>query len=95
MSKGNRDEVVTSAGTDRSSQPDGKAAASAFRPGTRQAQVLDLLCRESGADLDEMMDLTGWQAHSVRAVLTGFRRRGIEVVRTGEGNGVSVYRVAR
>ncbi|PJK28012.1 DUF3489 domain-containing protein [Minwuia thermotolerans] len=65
-----------------------------FRPGTRQAQLLDLLQRDEGADIDEMVQLTGWQAHSVRAVLTGFRKRGIEVTRTKEVNGVSVYRAA-
>lgn len=63
-----------------------------FRPGTRQAQLLDLLQRGEGADIDEMVQFTGWQTHSVRAVLTGFRKRGIEVSRTKEGNGVSVYR---
>ncbi|ANK82647.1 MAG: hypothetical protein TEF_18970 [Rhizobiales bacterium NRL2] len=68
------------------------APAPLFRPGTRQAQVLDLLQREEGADIDEMMQLTGWQPHSVRAVLTGFRKRGVDVTRTKEGNGVSVYR---
>ena len=68
------------------------APAPLFRPGTRQAQVLDLLQRDEGADLDEMVQLTGWQPHSIRAVLTGFRKRGIEVTRTKEGNGVSVYR---
>lgn len=62
-----------------------------FRPGTRQAQLLELLKREEGADIDEMVHLTGWQPHSVRAVLTGFRKRGIKVTRTKEGNGVSVY----
>ncbi|WP_165787544.1 DUF3489 domain-containing protein [Minwuia thermotolerans] len=63
-----------------------------FRPGTRQAQLLDLLQRDEGADIDEMVQFIGWQPHSVRAVLTGFRKRGIEVTRSKEGNGVSVYR---
>ncbi len=75
-------------------EPDEVAPGSAplFRPGTRQAQLLDLLRRGEGADIDEMVQFTGWQPHSVRAVLTGFRKRGIEVSRTKEGNGVSVYR---
>jgi len=65
-----------------------------FRPGTRQTQLLELLQREEGADIDEMVHLTGWQPHSVRAVLTGFRKRGMDVTRTKEGNGVSVYRAS-
>ncbi len=63
-----------------------------FRPGTRQAQILELLQRDQGADIDEIVLRTGWQSHSVRAVLTGFRKRGIEVTRAKEGNGISVYR---
>lgn len=62
-----------------------------FRSGTRQAQLLEMLHRDKGADIDEMVQVTGWQQHSIRAVLTGFRKRGIEVTRTKEGNGVSVY----
>lgn len=75
-------------------EPDEVAPGSAplFRPGTRQAQLLDLLRRDEGVEIDEMVQFTGWQPHSVRAVLTGFRKRGIEVSRTKEGNGVSVYR---
>lgn len=65
-----------------------------FRPATRQAQLLALLQREEGADIDEMVQLTGWQPHSVRAVLTGFRKRGVVVNRTKEGNGVNVYRAS-
>lgn len=65
-----------------------------FRPGTRQALLLELLRREEGADTDEMMEVTGWQPHSIRALLSGFRKRGVEVTRTKEGNGVSVYRAA-
>lgn len=77
-------------------KPDKVDAGSAplFRPGTRQAQLLDLLQRDEGADIDDMVQFTGWQPHSVRAVLTGFRKRGIEVSRTKEDNGVSVYRAA-
>lgn len=72
----------------------GGAQPAPFRPGTRQAQLLDLLQRDNGSDIDEMVELTGWQPHSVRAVLTGFRKRGIRLTRTKQGNGVSVYRAA-
>lgn len=81
------------AATAKPGSDDGDAApAPIFLPGTRQAQVLDLLLRDEGADIEELVQLTGWQPHSIRAVLTGFRKRGIEVTRTKEGNGVSVYR---
>ena len=61
------------------------------RKGTKQALVLGLLKRKSGATLDEMVKATGWQAHSVRAALTGLRKRGIPITRSQE-NDMSVYR---
>ena len=41
-----------------------------------------LLIRPAGATLDELMLATGWQRHSVRAGLTGLRKRGLMVDRT-------------
>lgn len=82
------------AAADANADDEDSAPTPLFRPGTRQAQLLDLLQRQEGADIDEMVHLTGWQPHSVRAVLTGFRKRGVEVTRTKEGNGVSVYRAS-
>lgn len=93
QSKGEKTEPQATAEDPGASGGDG-VATPLFRPGTRQAQLLDLLLREEGADLDEMVQFTGWQPHSVRAVLTGFRKRGVEVTRTKEGNGVSVYRAS-
>jgi hypothetical protein len=40
----------------------------------------------TGASLDEMTEATGWQAHTVRAAMTGFRKRGFTVERHVEGN---------
>ena len=85
---------VAKAATDANAEASNAERAPLFRPGTRQTQLLELLQRDAGADIDEMVHLTGWQPHSVRAVLTGFRKRGIEVTRAKEGNGVSVYRAS-
>jgi hypothetical protein len=41
------------------------------RPQTKLARVVELLERGQGATLAEMMEATGWQAHSVRGVLAG------------------------
>ena len=41
------------------------------RSGSKTAQVLALLERSNGASLKELMDATGWQAHSVRGFLSG------------------------
>ena len=61
------------------------------RQGTKQALVIGLLERKRGATIDEMVKATGWQPHSVRAALTGLRKRGIEVTRERK-DGVTTYR---
>lgn len=48
----------------------------ASRPGTKQAQVIDLLKRDGGASLTEIVETTGWLPHTSRAALTGLRKKG-------------------
>lgn len=43
---------------------------------TKAAKVLDLLQRHQGATLAELVDATGWQPHTTRAMLTGLRKKG-------------------
>ena len=38
--------------------------------------------REGGATLEEMMAATSWLPHSTRAVLSGLRKKGYELVKT-------------
>lgn len=49
-------------------------------PGTRRDQILTLLRQEQGASMAGMMAATGWQAHSVRALLSGLRKGGMAVM---------------
>jgi hypothetical protein len=49
------------------------------RGGTKLAQVIELLQRDSGATLDELVASTGWLPHTTRAALTGLRKRGFTV----------------
>lgn len=52
---------------------------------TKAGQVLGLLQRHEGATLAELVEATGWQQHTVRAALTGLRKKGNEVVRSKRG----------
>ena len=51
------------------------------RTGGKVVTILTLLQRSEGARLAELEMVTGWQPHSVRAALTGLRKRGIKVTR--------------
>jgi hypothetical protein len=64
----------------------------AARAGTKQDLLLQLLGREQGATINDMMAATGWLPHTTRAALTGLRRRGYHLTRTSSGAG-STYRV--
>ena len=41
------------------------------RKASKSAKILELLKRSGGATLKELMQATGWQAHSVRGFLSG------------------------
>lgn len=58
--------------------------------GSKIGQVLALLCREQGAGLEEIGRITGWLPHSVRAALTGLRKKGHLIERQQRGP-VTVY----
>jgi hypothetical protein len=62
------------------------------RPG-KVDQILVLLKRPEGASITDLTAATGWQAHSVRAALTGLRKRDIAVASERQ-DGVTRYRVA-
>jgi Protein of unknown function (DUF3489) len=52
---------------------------SASRGGTKLARVLELLQRDCGATLEELIAATDWLPHTTRAALTGLRKRGCAV----------------
>lgn len=64
----------------------------AKRP-TKVDEILALLQRREGAAIAEMTTATGWQPHSVRAAMTGLRKRGVTVTREKQG-GITRYRAA-
>jgi hypothetical protein len=65
-------------------------------PETKQARLVGLLKRKAGATIDEVMEATGWQAHSVRGAISGTLKKklGLKVeseIADGRGR---VYRIA-
>ena len=69
------------------------ARPSAPRDGTKLAQLVELLQRDQGATITELVAATDWLPHTTRAALTGLRKRGYEVTinRSDKERG-SVYR---
>nr|WP_203565910.1 DUF3489 domain-containing protein [Aurantimonas aggregata] len=67
----------------------------AFRDGTKGAAIVELLRREAGAALPDLMAATGWQAHSVRGFLSGALRKkhGLNVA-SEKADGIRRYRIA-
>ena len=63
------------------------------RPASKIATVVELLQREQGATLDEMVEATGWLPHTTRAALTGLRKKGHDIEKTRRGD-VTCYRIA-
>ena len=61
---------------------------------TKADTILDLVQRPTGASIAELTRATGWQPHSVRAALTGLRKKGREVVRSKDDQGITRYCIA-
>lgn len=53
---------------------------------TKAAKLLTLLQTGIGASLEEMVEATGWQSHTVRAAMTGLRKKGHIIEKHIEGN---------
>jgi Protein of unknown function (DUF3489) len=60
---------------------------------SKKGTILALLKRPRGAAISELTAATGWQSHSVRAVLTGLRKEGRELLRDKDDAGATRYRV--
>ena len=56
---------------------------------SKQARLITLLRNPAGATLEQMTTLTGWQAHSVRGVISGVLRKrlGLTVACAAMGDG--------
>ncbi|WP_287882862.1 MULTISPECIES: DUF3489 domain-containing protein [Paracoccus] len=77
------------------SEATGTAKPVTIRAGTKQAQIIALLQRPEGASIAEIVETTGWQAHSVRGMISGALKKklGLSItMEKVEGRG-TVYRI--
>jgi hypothetical protein len=72
----------------------GTSSISAAPAMSKIGRVLGLLQRDEGASVRELIAATGWLPHTTRAALTGLRKKGHVIDRTGRGE-TTCYRVAR
>jgi hypothetical protein len=63
------------------------------RQGSKLAQVIVLLGRKQGVGIEELTSTTGWLPHTMRAALTGLRKRGYAIERSRSEQDGSVYRI--
>jgi hypothetical protein len=66
------------------------------KPGTKLASLIAALRRPEGSTIAEMMEATGWQAHSVRGAMSGNLKKklSLEVISEVVENRGRVYRIA-
>ena len=83
--------------TGTKSAPKGTAAsANKPRPESKGARILELIGRAKGATLGEIMQVTAWQAHSVRGFLsTVAKKHRLKIVSARNEAGERTYRADR
>jgi hypothetical protein len=75
------------------SEADARHAAPGAAPATKIGAVIALLECPEGATIAELTAATGWQAHTVRAALTGLRKKGRAIEKDKRG-AETCYRIA-
>ena len=62
---------------------------------TKPETILKLISRPKGATVAQLQKATGWQSHSVRAALTGLRKKDHAFDRHKDTKGVTVYHLSK
>ena len=67
------------------------------RPDSKKAAVIELLRQPKGATLKEIMNITGWQPHSVRGFISGalVKKAQLKVTSSKRSDGERVYHLSR
>jgi len=70
--------------------------AAGAKPVPRKSEAVKrMLSRKNGATVDEIGTATTWQPHSVRAYLSGLRKKGSNVTREERRDGSKAYRLVK
>lgn len=66
------------------------------RENSKQATVVQMLQHPAGATIRQVMESTGWLAHTVRGTFAGALKKklGLNIVSTKDATGERVYRIA-
>ena len=66
------------------------------RENSKQATVVQMLMRGEGVTVQQIMESTGWQAHTVRGTFAGALKKklGLNIVSAKDATGERVYRIA-
>ena len=75
--------------------PDAPGKPHTFRAGSKAEIILKKLKTVKGAPIDELIEATGWQSHSVRGFISGTvkKKLGLEVASEPGKDGVRRYRI--
>ncbi len=67
----------------------------AIRAGTKQAQIIALMQRPEGASIAEIVEATGWLAHTARSAISGALKKklGLRITSVKEQGRGAVYRI--
>ena len=66
------------------------------RENSKQAAVVQMLQHPDGTTIQQVMESTGWQAHTVRGTFSGALKKklGLNIVSAKDATGERVYRIA-
>jgi hypothetical protein len=72
-----------------------RTPSSPIRIGTKQATLIAMLQRPDGATVNQVMESTGWLAHTVRGAISGAikKKLGLNVVSEKSSSGERAYRI--
>ena len=57
--------------------------------------LLNFLSRPKGATTEQLQKVTSWQPHSIRAAITGLRKKGHEIRCEKNAKGLTTYCLAK